>query len=163
MREVPLTKGYVALVDDEDYAMVMQHKWYASQKGDTVYAERTDWDKVAKRYRHLSMHRLILNPPKGLKVDHKDRNGLNNQRFNLRLCNKAQNCMNARKPDHGLSSKYKGVVLFKRQGTYRAYIKKDQKQYHLGYFGTPEEAALAYNAKAVELFGEYARLNKVAA
>lgn len=161
MREVPLTKGYVAIVDDEDYEAAMKFKWYASEKGGTVYAERTYWDKEIKCYFGMSLHRYLMGAQPGEKVDHADGNGLLDTRANMRIVTKAQNNWNARKPSHGLSTPYKGVVLFKRDATYRAYIKKDGKQRHLGYFATPEDAARAYNAAALELFGEFARSNLV--
>jgi hypothetical protein len=92
-------------------------------------------------------------------VDHKDRNGLNNQKENLRICDYSKNAQNSkRNPIYG-SSNYKGVYLYKRTNKYRANIKLKGKRIYLGYFDSDKEAALAYNKKAIELFGEYACLN----
>ncbi len=173
MKEIALTQGQVALVDDEDHEELSRFKWHAAAKmvkGEKAfYAARTIIEstlvdgKTFSRKIVIYMHRLILGAIGSLKGDHRNGNTLDNRRENLRECTKAQNNMNARKPSHGLSSPYKGVVLFKRDGRFRAYIKKDGKQRHLGYFDTQEGAAMAYNQAAKELFGEFALLNQVEA
>nr|WP_243767389.1 HNH endonuclease [Paenibacillus agricola] len=106
------------------------------------------------------MHRVITDAPKGYFVDHIDGNPLNNQRHNLRLCTNAQNCRNRGAPK-GNTSGFKGVTWNTWNGKWQAQIGKDYKRYHAGYFESPSEAARAYNAKATELFGEYARLNVI--
>lgn len=171
MKTIELTKGLVALVDDADFENLSKFKWHAvmKQKNGKVlyYATRSEHESCSIdgrafiRKNTIYMHRQIMNPPGILRVDHADLNTLNNQRHNLRFATKAQNNMNARKPSHGLSSPYKGVTRFKRDGSFRAYIKKDGKQRHLGYFETQEAAALAYNEAAKGLFGEFALLNPV--
>jgi len=104
------------------------------------------------------MHRLIMNAPEGLVVDHIDRNGLNNRKCNLRLCTKAQNVQNSR-PRRNRSSKYKGVFWNKLNKKWSASIHKGDKRIYLGGFDDEIEAALAYDRKAAELFGEFAYLN----
>ena len=104
------------------------------------------------------MHRLIMDEPKGLIVDHRDHNGLNNRRSNLRLCTNAQNQYN-RLPLKGGTSRHKGVCWCKSHNKFNAYIYQRSKRYHLGWFVNEDDAARAYDKKARELFGEYAYLN----
>ncbi len=104
------------------------------------------------------MHRAILNAPKGLLVDHIDGNGLNNRKSNLRLCTFAQNAHNSR-PRRNSSSRYKGVCWHKVKKKWTVSIYKGGKRTYLGYYDDEIEAALAYDRKATELFGEFAYLN----
>ena len=163
--EVPLTRGYVALVSPEDYAKVSQYKWCAvldMRKDGTlrnVYAMR-GVHKLGGGSVGIKMHRFILGitDPK-IEVDHEDHNGLNNRRGNLRAGTKSQNQHNARiRPDN--TSGYKGVALKGGRGKdWQAYIFAEGKRRHLGCFDTAIEAAKAYDVEALRLFGEYARLN----
>lgn len=155
MKELPLTQGYVALVDDEDYERLRVYKWHAvvipSKNKTAVYAARGIWTEKRRIY----MHREILACKE--KVDHRDTNGLNNQRYNLRPATKSQNNMNQRK-SRG-SSRFKGVAWDKIHGAWQAGVKKDGIRHHIGTFRDEADAAQAYNFKAEELFGPYARLN----
>jgi hypothetical protein len=150
MREIILTKGQIALVDDEDYWRLMQYKWYTLQGGGGhLYAFNVEKGL---------MHQFIINSE--YMVDHKDRNGLNNQKSNLRECTPSKNQANRIKETlRKTTSKYKGVYWYSSKGRWRAIITKDSKRYHLGYFKSENEAAIAYNSKALELFGEFALLN----
>ena len=103
------------------------------------------------------LHRLITNAPPHLMVDHRNVNGLDNRKDNLRLCNNQQNCMN-QKPRNG--RKYKGISKLP-SGRYRARVTIEGSHFHLGVFKTEELAALAYNEWAIKIYGEYARLNVV--
>jgi hypothetical protein len=149
MKEIKLSKGFVALVDDEDYEYLNQWKWYVYIDRIYYYALRRD-NKSGKR---IKMHRVILNAPDNIFVDHIDHNGLNNQRNNIRLCNNAQNQWNMKGRRNGL----KGVSVEKY--CFRAAIKYQNKTIHLGSFKTEIEAGKAYDIKAKELFGEFAMLN----
>jgi len=153
MKEIKLTQGKVALVDDEDFEYLNQWKWCAIKNCRTFYAIRTGYDPCKKTIR---MHRIILNSPLGILTDHIDHNGLNNQKSNLRICTAAQNGYN--KLPIG---KYKGVYYNESDGKMhiRAQIMHNYKTYFLGYFNTEEEAARVYDVKAKELFGEFANLN----
>jgi hypothetical protein len=108
------------------------------------------------------MARFIMQPANGMVVDHIDHNGLNNQRSNLRVCTQMQNMANKRISKDKVTSAYKGVYPCAKR-KWQVRIEKDGKDRHLGVFATPEEAALAYNAAALEAWGEYAFLNEVGA
>jgi len=153
---IPLTHGKFAIVDAGDYDRLSKYKWYSNQDGNNFYAY-TFLTKGNKKKR-VFMHRLITNAPKGLFIDHIDGNGLNNRRCNLRLCTPAQNAQNSRPRCNG-SSKYKGVFWNKTNKKWTATIHKGENRRYLGGFDDEIEAALAYDRKAAELFGEFAYLN----
>jgi hypothetical protein len=156
MKEIPLSQGKVALVDDEDYEWLSQWKWCASFNGCTWYAVRKDCS--GPRRRMVKMHRLIMGEPMGIQVDHINGDGWNNQRKNLRLDPNSQNQHNRRKNRRG-SSLFKGVSWRKGCRRWWAYIVHLGVKKHLGYFDSEEVAARAYDKAAKELFGEFARLN----
>jgi hypothetical protein len=149
MKEIKLTQGKFAQVDDEDFEWINQWKWYAQKSNKYIYAARYSKGK------YYYMHRVIMNPDLLHEVDHKDRNGLNNQKNNLRICSHQQNAMNSKSREG--SSKYIGVCYKDKYIT--AQIVINNKTIHLGYFKTEEDAAFARDLKAKELFGEFANLN----
>ena len=160
MREIPLSHGLVAIIDDEDYTLVSQYKWNTHPGGRTSYAARKLW--VYGRQTEQYMHTLIT---KWKMVDHIDGDGLNNRRVNIRPATYTQNNRNRRKM-LGTSSQYKGVTWNKPLKLttsftcrWRARIMVDGQMYHLGMFNSEIDAALAYDAAAREHFGEYAWLN----
>lgn len=153
-REIPLTRGMVAIVDDEDYEWLNQWKWYYRASAMTGYATRDD-SSGDKRIR-IHMHRLIANPSPDKDVDHIDGDGLNNRRRNLRICTHAENVRNNRK-FFGATSEYKGAIYV--LGAWRARITAQGKMRALGTFLTELDAARAYDNAARKLFGEYACLN----
>lgn len=155
-KELELTQGKFALVDDEDYDWLNRWKWYAHIKSKKFYAVRS-FGKRPNRA-GMYMHRLILNTSKGDVVDHIDGNGLNNQRNNLRLCTQAENVRNQSLKLVNTSG-YKGVHWQKNMNKWVARITFNYKKIHLGYFDTPLEASRAYDEKAKELFGEFAKTN----
>lgn len=159
MKEIILTHGKVALVDDADFASVSETKWHARRQGDTYYAEaryRKDGNDTT-----ISMHRVILGiTDRVVVIDHKNVDGLDNRRCNLRIANHAKNMAN-RRSAVGSSSKYLGVTWNKSKKRWRVFIQKDKKHIFLGQFKDETEAALAYNRKALELHGEFANLNKL--
>ena len=151
---IPLTQGKFAIVDAENYEQLSKYRWYAVKSRRTYYAIRS-----VKRSRvQIRMHRMLLNAPPGLLVDHINNNGLDNRRSYLRLCTRAQNALNQR-PRRGTSSRYKGVGWDKSKKKFRASITHHYKRIHLGYFDDEIDAAKAYDKKAKELFGEFAYLN----
>lgn len=149
-KTIQLTKGKVAIVDDADYEWLSQWKWCTVWDGKRWYAARRVW----KQTKAIYMHRAILNAPNGTNVDHKDGDGLNNTRENIRVCSHSQNLMNRGKTANNKSG-FKGVSPYKRYGKYRASIKSQT----IGYFNTAEEAAHAYDEAAKKYFGEFANLN----
>jgi hypothetical protein len=146
----------VVVVDDEDYPLLSRYAWSLDHKG---YAKTSAFGTTVK------IHRMILNAPKDALVDHKDRDKLNNRKANLRLCDNAFNQANTDKREFikgkPTSSKYKGVHWRKDMDKWIARLSYMNKRIHLGSFDSEEEAALAYNEKALEVWGEYANLNKV--
>lgn len=157
MKQIPLTQGKFALVDDEDFEELNKHKWYAQKDGNTFYANRKVGIGQGKEKVDI-MHRIILGVTDSkIKVDHIDHNGLNNQRQNLRIATSAQNAMN-KKSSKNTSSKYKGVT-YRRLNKWEASIYLFKKYKYIGIFSTEIEAAKAYDEMAKLHFGEFACLN----
>lgn len=142
----------VALVDDENYDFLMQWNWYALKDNNTFYA--------ISNSPYQRMHRVVMSAKKGELYDHVNGNGLDNRRINLRRCSVSQNGMNRGKTGH-LLSKYKGVSWHIRDKVWVVQIQKNNKSIYIGSFKSEIDAALAYNKKAKELFGEFAHLNVV--
>ncbi len=149
---IPLTQGKFTIVDGEDYERLSKYKWHVINAPRTSYAGRHVKGRVVR------MHRQILNGPGHLFVDHRDNNGLNNRRSNLRPCTNTENTRN-RRGVRNTSSRYKGVYWSKYHNKFKACINADGKRYHLGHFKSEIAAAKAYDKKAIELFGEFAFLN----
>ena len=151
---IPLTQDKFAIVDAEDYGWLSKYKWHASKDRRNYYAKRRGPHGI------VTMHRVILNAPAGLVVDHINHNGLDNRKANLRLCTVAQNNRNAR-PCTGpnKTSKYKGVSFDKNRNRFAASIKHHRKIYFLGRFKNETDAAKAYDKAAKKYFGEFAYLN----
>lgn len=157
--EIPLTQGKVALVDEIDFERLNKLKWAAQKDTDTFYAVKTIAPTKTRKGFAIKMHRLILDCPKGMQIDHRDNNGLNNTRSNLRICTASQNQMNRRKLMKNASSIYKGVSWHKKQKRWHARIVVNGTLHHLGSFTIEKEAGLAYDRTASEWFGEYANVN----
>lgn len=152
MKRIPLTKGLIAVVDDKDYERLSKHKWCAC-KG---YGFRR-LPAVNGKRQGVWMHREILglDPANPLRGDHRDGNGLNNRRYNLRVSTPAQNARNSRNRTNNTSG-FKGVTLRKDTGRWKATIETAGVTHHLGYHATPEAAHEAYCAAANKLFHEFA-------
>ena len=156
MKEIQLTQGYIAQVDDEDFEYLSQFKWHACKNGKNIYAERS-YFKDGKSY-HIFMHREIIKAGKGIEIDHAKGNGLNNQKSNLRECTHSQNLMNSSKYKNA-TSKFKGVYFDKKAKKWIARLSIDGKNKYLGCSLSEIEAAKMYDMKAKEIYGDYARLN----
>lgn len=146
MKIISLTKNAVAIVDDEDYEVVNSITWYYNGR----YAARKTNGKT------ILLHRFIMKPSIGFVIDHINGDTLDNRKCNLRICNQSQNRANSKRSKTNKSG-YKGVCFDKRLKKYRAYIKKDGVMYNLGLYITAKDAGKAYNKKALELFGEFAK------
>ncbi len=161
MKEIKLTRGFVALVDDEDFEALSKYKWHAAKSGTRqIRAQRSVFVFGAMPI-NILMHRQIMGIT-GCKilVDHKDGNALNNQKSNLRICTHKQNNQNKQIPINNTSG-FKGVSFHQETKKWRVRIKLGGKITSLGLFHDKKEAALAYNAAAIKYFGEFAWLNKV--
>jgi hypothetical protein len=154
LKYINLTQGKQAIVSDEDYDLVNQHKWYYDKT--TGYAKRDV--RVDGKRKCIYMHRFINSTNDGELTDHINGNRLDNQRNNLRSCNFTQNHAN-KKIESKFSSKYKGVYWQKNRSKWIAMIRINRKGHYLGCFTDEKEAAKAYNKRAKDFFGEFARLN----
>lgn len=148
VRTIPVGDTF-ALVDEQDYNLVSSYRWTLRKTPHNSYATT----KINGRV--VSMHQLIMGKMLGLVIDHKNMDGIDNRHSNLRHATYQENNMN--RQSH--VKQYKGVWWDKVKMRWRAQIRKDGKKYLLGTFNDPKEAALAYDRKAIELFGSFARLN----
>ena len=183
MKEIRLWKNRhelsdkVTIVDDEDYEKVMERKWYVWESGSGKH-----YAMSGCRYR--SVHRAVMNDPKGFDIDHINSDPLDNRKENLRVCTRAQNAQN-RPVRKDSASGYKGVYEIKKPQRHKYTKKSGQVTYHesmpkkrfyayignpeattktprsikLGYFHTAKEAAECYDRKAIEIYGEFAQVN----
>jgi hypothetical protein len=156
MKEIPLTQGQVALVDDEDYEFLSQYKWHARKHRKTFYAVTAIHNSITGKQVHIKMHQAIIGMRLDQKViDHINCRGVDNRRENLRHCTFAQNRRNS--ASYEGVSKYKGVHLVGKK--WRARIRINGKSVSLGMFTKEISAAIAYDITAYQYFGEFAKLN----
>lgn len=150
---IPMTRGLWVIVDESDYELVKAYKWYPVKCKRTFYAMASV--KPAEKKIFIQMHRLIMNTEKDLVVDHKDRNGLNNSRSNLRNCTMSDNRKNAAAPRNS-NSGIKGIRE-RPSGRFQVIFSGE----YLGMFETKAEAILAYNQASLKSHGEFAYQNKL--
>jgi hypothetical protein len=158
MKTIPLSQGLSAVVDDGDFDRLRQFKWYAVKKRNTYYARRN----LRPGPPHcIYMHQQIMHPGPGQIMDHIDGNGLNNRRANLRLCTVSQNDCNRTGVlgRGGFKGVFRSAAPGLRSDRWYARIVAKRRPIHLGCFGTPEDAARAYDAAALKYHGEFAKLN----
>lgn len=159
MKKIKLTKGFVALVDDEDFEYLNQWKWlmgdmYAAR---TIMKVKADGSKLKTTQ---LMHKLLIDVPNGMYVDHINQNKLDNRKSNLRVCTFSENQRNRGKQLNNKTG-YKGVSYKTKNKKFVAQIKVEKKQIHIGLFNCPVEAAKAYNQAAIKLHGKFAQLNQI--
>lgn len=162
MKEIQLSQNKISLIDDEDFIVISKFNWYAHRwlqrngKYGDFYAHANvtlpDGTKTT-----IAMHRLIMNANKGIKIDHRNNNTLDNRKHNLRLATNYQNQQN-RSKQFG-TSRFKGVTWHKVCGKWEAQIQTNKNKIHLGTFLNEKDAATAYNEAANKYFGEFAHLN----
>ena len=160
MKEIPLTRGMVAVVDDEDFEAMSAFRWQAIRRRNKWHAARTEND------RSIYMHRVLLDAPPGLEVDHANGDGLDNRRCNLRLATKRQNAQNRRSGGKGKASRFHGVTFHLSRKRWRAVIcagppdkRGNAKQIFVGHFVDEADAARAYDRAAIKYFGAFALTN----
>jgi len=178
MKKIKLWKNryemsdYEVIIDDEDYERVVEAIKYKNGKPGKWYAHDPSKGKLGYFYAYAgchrrSMHRIIMDPPKGMDIDHINGNTLDNRKENLRICTRSQNSQN-KKLRRDSASCYKGVYKVKSRNLkkpFNAYVGDpetsypNKRQIRLGYYATAEEAARVRDKKAKELFGEFAYLN----
>lgn len=152
--KIQLTNGLFVFVDKEDYTKLSQHTWHYTKhkKATSGYAKGYVMGKS------VFMHRFIMNAQTGEEVDHKDANGLNNQKQNLRIATRSQNAGNTPKRRANTSG-YKGVFWDKTKKKWLAQLHTKKRSIHLGRYLNKEDAARAYDKAALAHFGEFAALN----
>lgn len=161
MKKIHLTQGKFALVDDDDYERLMaMGKWRIGNDGYAVKSKRKRKDTGEWTNEIVLMHRVIMNAPKGMCVDHIKFDRLDNRKSNLRLCTRTENNRNVGLSKNNTSG-FKGVSFMKNRGKHFAQITVDRKNLFLGYFDDPKEAAKAYNLAAMKHHGAFANLNNI--
>lgn len=157
MKQLPLSRGEMAVVCDCHYDLVKNYKWHFKAEAYGGYAQTNVRAKPGVGgQKGLRMHRLITNAPDGMDVDHINGDKLDNRCSNLRICTRQQNCWNVPTPRHNTSG-YKGVQWRKDRQKWIAVIRVDNNLKRVGSFDTPQEASLAYQEAAKKYFGEFAR------
>jgi hypothetical protein len=158
-KEIQLTQGKVAIVDDDLFEYLNQWKWCACKISNRFYAIRSY--RLNSKKIFIYMHRLITNNNDSkMHTDHKNNNPLDNRIENLRICTNSQNQMNTKVQINNTSG-FKGVTWNKIVKKWVAQIKLNNKLINLGYYIDPIDAARAYNAAALKYHGEFAHLNKI--
>ena len=164
----PLEKGIFTFVDDDVFELLRKIRWSVRKRQGRRYGYDAIHDSRIRgtpKHFFINMARLITNAPPHLQVDHINRNPLDNCRENLRLVTNSQNQMNSKLSSNNKSG-FKGVYYQyntnpgAKSKRWRAFIQIEEKKSHIGYFRTPEEAARAYDAAAINHYGEYALTNE---
>lgn len=158
MKEMILFGCHVVTVDEDMFDFLSQWKW--SFDGRYAYRrEAISRENGKNKYKKVYMQKVVNNTPDGMDTDHINRNKLDNRKSNLRSATRGQNNANRPKILKKCESRFKGVALDKRNGIWRAEIKDNGVRKYLGVFKTEEDAAIAYNEAAKQIFGEFAILN----
>jgi hypothetical protein len=157
-RRIDLGEGEWTILDLRDYYRLRDFKWYLSGNGTKLYAARNIKTGPAQT-KIVRMHREIMGEPVGLLVDHRNCDGLDNRRENLRPATSSQNACNRQKKKSKSSSQFRGVCYEKRARKWTAVIYSEGKRIWIGTFETEIEAGRAYDEAAKKYHGEFAHLN----
>ncbi len=159
---IAIIEGYEVLLDDSDYDRVVTRKWYKnkSKEDHGLFYLDTSIKNENGKWKNVSLQRFIMNctDGKNVCVDHINGNTLDNRKQNLRVCSRTDNTRNMKLSKRNTTG-YKGVAFYKRDSRWVARITVNRNRIHIGYYITPEEAAIAYDENAIRYFGEFARLN----
>lgn len=156
MKEITLTQGKVAIVDDDDFEQLNAFKWYAIRNSrNYLYAARGVWEKG--KARQILMHRVIMNTPIGMLTDHVNGNSLDNRKENLRICTNQQNLRNRKNPNKNNKLEIKGVHWCQSNKKFQATIQVNGKTIHLGFYNVLGDADSAYRFAEEKHFGIFAR------
>jgi len=153
---IPLRLGRRAIIQLNDYEQIKKYFWVDRMIGKTIYAMASA--SINGTTISLYMHRVILCPPNGESIDHKNHNGLDNRRCNLRLCTRAQNAANRGLPKNNTSG-FKGVYWNGRKFIAQCYMNSKVK--YLGSFDNAKEAAISHNKAVMKIYGEFACPNPI--
>jgi len=156
LKRIPLTQGKFALVDDANFEAVNQFNWYAFKNRRGWYASRTITVSPGHR-KNLYLHQVIL--PGIPQIDHRDGDGLNCQRHNLRPATHTQNQWGFKRKRVGASSRFRGVNWKARNRKWQARIRVNQQLFYLGLFDSEIKAAIVYDVAAKKFFGDFASPN----
>lgn len=159
LRTIPLTKGYEAIVDDEDYERLSRWSWCYSH-GYGMRSQYLGGGRKARKYQTIMLHRAVLAPLPIFDVDHINKNTLDNRKVNLRICTHQQNIFNSKISSQNRSG-YKGVSWCAWKKRWRAGIRVNGKEMTLGFFEDRIEAAIAYNQAAITHRGSFASVNDI--
>lgn len=159
IREIQLTKGETAIVDADDYDRVSIYRWHVSRNSRIHYARRSGVDPKTGKKTTQYLHRFILDYHGQSQIDHIDNDGLNCRKYNLRVATVSQNQMNRYSRNKNNTSGYKGISWHAGAGRWRARVHINGRRKHIGFFGSPEAAAKAYDTVIKEMHGDFARLN----
>jgi hypothetical protein len=157
-RKIELTRGFEAIIDDEDFERVSKYKWRANVTSWGTYA--VTWMRIEGRGQHVYLQRFLLGLPRDKLITFANGDKLDNRRINLKYTTRSKSQMGRPRRSNNRTG-FKGVSFNKAAEKYKSYIKKDGKLHYLGLHATAKEAAAAYNEKAKELYGEFAGLNKI--
>jgi hypothetical protein len=157
-KEIQLTQGQVAIVDDDMYDYLNQWKWCVNNCNGKLYAVRSL--SIPKKRKIIYMHRFIVKNDSEMHTDHCNGNTLDNRKINLRICTNSQNLMN-QKIHKNNKSGYKGIYFNKRTNRFDVYISIDKKQRRVGVYKDVKDAIKNYNEAAIKYYGEFANLNKI--
>lgn len=163
MQEIMLTQGKTALVDDEDFGKLNQATWHAYLDGNRWSAQRSVWEnkigikKSEQKCTKILMHRVVMDAPVGMQVDHINGNTLDNRKENLRICTNQQNTCNRKNANRNNKLGIKGVHWYKRNKKFIAQICINRKKINLGSYNVMGDADSAYRFAEEKYFGEFAR------